>query len=518
MHDLQLVGFTTDRRGLIFRTRAGARSEASFVVPVTAELIELVGEIAAEQHGDGPREPDRDDAGAIEAATGAAPDAPASRPRSQLSVRDIQARLRAGEATSRVAAEAGVDEEWIERFAPPVRAEQQRIVARALECHLHRARSAPSGVPLRRAVGMALADKGIAYTVAAYEAAWAARLLGHDRWAVTFTYHHRGRERVATWTYDAAEDTLTTTDRVAAQLGYVTPGRAGDDDGEEIDGVVGDASAVAASSTVPPPPPATRRTSTTTKAGSKAAAKRPGRTRATAGTEAATKKASAAKKAKKKKTSAAKRTAAKKTSVAKKPSAKKTSVAKKAVAKKAVAKEPVAKTPATRKAPPVTKTSPAAKEAPPVAEDALVEPTPPVVDEVVDAPPARRLPDELPRPAEVSIATAPLAGRPPTPATPPAENGRRDGARPAPADRTPPHRDADEVDPAAARRARAAQRNAPTVQFRSGSAAPVRLAAAREPVDPERPETEGDRPGPTPGETNGAARPATRRRRQLRAR
>jgi hypothetical protein len=491
MHDLQLVGFTTDRRGLIFRTRAGARSEASFVVPVTAELIELVGEIAAEQHGDGPREPDRDDAGAIEAATGAAPDAPASRPRSQLSVRDIQARLRAGEATSRVAAEAGVDEEWIERFAPPVRAEQQRIVARALECHLHRARSAPSGVPLRRAVGMALADKGIAYTVAAYEAAWAARLLGHDRWAVTFTYHHRGRERVATWTYDAAEDTLTTTDRVAAQLGYVTPGRAGDDDGEEIDGVVGDASAVAASSTVPPPPPATRRTSTTTKAGSKAAAKRPGRTRATAGTEAATKKASAAKKAKKKKTSAAKRTAAKKTSVAKKPSAKKTSVAKKAVAKKAAS---------------------------PVAEDAFVEPTPPVVDEVVDAPPARRLPDELPRPAEVSIATAPLAGRPPTPATPPAENGRRDGARPAPADRTPPHRDADEVDPAAARRARAAQRNAPTVQFRSGSAAPVRLAAAREPVDPERPETEGDRPGPTPGETNGAARPATRRRRQLRAR
>ena len=461
------------------------------MVPVTAELIELVGEIAAEQHGDGPREPDRDDAGAIEAATGAAPDAPASRPRSQLSVRDIQARLRAGEATSRVAAEAGVDEEWIERFAPPVRAEQQRIVARALECHLHRARSAPSGVPLRRAVGMALADKGIAYTVAAYEAAWAARLLGHDRWAVTFTYHHRGRERVATWTYDAAEDTLTTTDRVAAQLGYVTPGRAGDDDGEEIDGVVGDASAVAASSTVPPPPPATRRTSTTTKAGSKAAAKRPGRTRATAGTEAATKKASAAKKAKKKKTSAAKRTAAKKTSVAKKPSAKKTSVAKKAVAKKAAS---------------------------PVAEDAFVEPTPPVVDEVVDAPPARRLPDELPRPAEVSIATAPLAGRPPTPATPPAENGRRDGARPAPADRTPPHRDADEVDPAAARRARAAQRNAPTVQFRSGSAAPVRLAAAREPVDPERPETEGDRPGPTPGETNGAARPATRRRRQLRAR
>ena len=48
MHDLQLVGFTTDRRGLIFRTRGGSRPEASFVVPITEELV---AHLATELHG-----------------------------------------------------------------------------------------------------------------------------------------------------------------------------------------------------------------------------------------------------------------------------------------------------------------------------------------------------------------------------------------------------------------------------------------------------------------------------------
>ncbi|HEY1116853.1 MAG TPA: DUF3071 domain-containing protein, partial [Acidimicrobiales bacterium] len=107
MHDLQLVGFTTDRRGLILRPRAGARSEASFVVPVTDELISLVAEMAAEiAAGRATSVPTEADLG-VEPAADTAPEA-AARPRSQLSVRDIQARLRAGEPIARVAAEAGV--------------------------------------------------------------------------------------------------------------------------------------------------------------------------------------------------------------------------------------------------------------------------------------------------------------------------------------------------------------------------------------------------------------------------
>jgi len=254
MHDLQLVGFTTDRRGLIFRTATGAPGD-SFVVPLTPELVAVVGELAAEA----PELPD------VEAAppAGTAEPAPAedaARPRSLLSVRDIQARLRAGEPVAQVAREAGVDDEWIERFAPPVRAEQQRIVERALDAHLQRARGAPSALPLRRAVGLAMAERGVAFTVAAFEAAWTARLLGHDRWAVDFAYRHRG-PRTARWIYDAAAGELTSADRTAAQLGYVPEGaRRAADAAEEVDGLVGDPHAAAPITTeAEAPPPAARR-------------------------------------------------------------------------------------------------------------------------------------------------------------------------------------------------------------------------------------------------------------------
>ena len=365
MHDLQLVGFTTDRRGLIFRPRAGARSDASFVVPVTADLVALVAEIAEEQAVEpvevGPLAHPAEDAAAVEAA---------ARPRSQMSVRDIQARLRAGEPVAQVAAEAGVDDDWIERFAPPIRAEQRRIVDRVLEQHLQRSRSAPSAFPLRRAVGMALAEKGIAYTVAAFEAAWSAHLLGHDRWAVEFTYRHRGRDRTVTWTYDAAADELTTSDRTAAQLGYVAPGKAsssGTDDGEAIDGIVGDPDATTQVGTAnagrrPRSRPAA---APSTAGGTAAPAKRSSRpaeataTRATSKSAASTgprsgavaKKAAphqAVAKRAATKQQAAKQAAAKRAAAEKAPAQK--AAAKKAAAKKAAAKKVAVEKAAAKKA------------------------------------------------------------------------------------------------------------------------------------------------------------------------
>ena len=102
------------------------------------------------------------------------------------------------------------------------------------------------------------------------------------------------------------------------------------------------------------------------------------------------------------------------------------------------------------------------------------------------------------RPGEVDLAEVPLAPAPPRPAEPPSGNGRLPGgARPPELERVPDARDAVDAtaaDRADARRARAAERNAPTVQFRSGSAVPVRRADA-----------------------NGAGRVPSRRR-QLRAR
>ena len=491
MHDLQLVGFTTDRRGLIFRTRAGSRPEASFVVPITDELVELVTRLA-----DGDTPP----TGAAGVADGPAEDTdvvapetePDPRPRSQMSVRDIQARLRAGEPTSRIAAEAGVEEDWIERFAPPVRAEQQRIVVQALDCHLQRARSAPSAVPLRRAVGMALADKGIAYTVAAYEAAWSARLLGHDRWAVSFTYHHRGRERVATWTYDAGEGALTTADRTAAQLGYVAPGRAADDAGDAVDGIVGDPAATATRTTTPEVPSPTPEPAASKKRASKKKA-----TRKKAAEKAATRKAPAKKDASKKQVAATRKAAAKKPPAKKAPTAK-------APARRA---SPEAKRPKEKV---VVKT---AGTRPPAPARAERTPPPSTIGDV-DVPRDHRLPDEPPRPAGVSVAVPPVADRTPEPQS----NGRpRPDDSPSRSGRSA-EPEADEVDPASARRERAAQRTASTVHFRSGSAAPVRAAADLQPSRPVGDRLADDRSSREPGETNGAARPATRRRRQLRAR
>ena len=579
MHDLQLVGLTTDRRGLIFRPRAGARSDVSFVVPITAELVGLVAELA---EGLEVAEPEALEDAPLDPAEEVAAAEAAAKPRSQLSVRDIQARLRAGEPVSRVASEAGVDEDWIERFAPPIRAEQRRIVDRALEHHLQRSRSAPSAVPLRRAVGMSLADKGIAYTVAAFDAAWSAHLLGHDRWVVEFTYRHRGRDRTATWTYDADADTLTTADRTAAQLGYVAPGRADDEDGEAIDGIIGDPEATNQIGTAAPAPrsratAARRAPSTTTRPArsssarkaappaKKAAAKRSAAEKRATSKKAAAKKAAAARKTAAAKKAAAKKAAAKKAaakkSAAVKVAAKKSAAAKKAAARKvpaaqkASAKKVAARRAAARKKAPAveeaTAKQVAGRKAPapkPVAEEAsperagaaAVRPTPetpaPRVRPTAVTPPSpapearqgevvartprsqhARLPDEAPRPAgrpdlpdravagrpgEVPVADIPLAARPP------ATNGRPADGAPRP-----------DGDPASARRARAAERSTPTVHFRSGSASPVRAARDQRASDTSRrvdPEAQPDRPGS--GSSNGSARPATRRRRQLRGR
>ncbi|HEX4903474.1 MAG TPA: septation protein SepH [Acidimicrobiales bacterium] len=589
MHDLTLVGFTTDRRGLIFRSAAGARGD-SYVVPLTDELISLVAELGDEET----EELDGAGGDEVEEVAGGSVlvhDDPGHRPRSMLSVRDIQARLRAGESTAQVASEAGVDDEWIERFAPPVRAEQRRVVDQALECHLERARAGQSAVPLRRAVGMAMADKGIAFTITAFEAAWSSHLIGHDRWAVTFTYRHRGRDHRATWIYDSGSGELTTSDRTASQIGYV-PGTAKvrDDAGVAVDGIVGDPAATTQIGVAEPAPPRRRRASRSatapagdavppagaTKAASKgkrskgrpasatrtaakkAAAKKAvpkkaapkkaaTKKRAGSGKKAAPKRAATKKKtgrktaATKKKTGTTKKTGATKTGATKAPAktraATRSAAPKKAVPRKAAApkRTSATKTPApasragstaaapTRPAPAAATRSPRPTPAgPPAAPPRTTPPSEPPVpapapadvllgdDERLrirsrragDRPARAELPvtarDVAPRPGAVDLDEVPLAPAPHRRPEPPSGNGRPPaGERPPELERIPDAPgvvDTTAADRADARRARAAERNAPTVQFRSGSAVPVRRADA-----------------------NGAGRVPSRRR-QLRAR
>src|SRR5204862_673980 len=53
------------------------------------------------------------------------------RPQSALTPREIQARLRSGFSIAQVAAEAGVGQDWVARFAAPILAEQQQVLERS---------------------------------------------------------------------------------------------------------------------------------------------------------------------------------------------------------------------------------------------------------------------------------------------------------------------------------------------------------------------------------------------------
>ncbi len=578
MQDLHLVGFTTDRRGLIFGTRAGARS-GGFVVPITDELLTVLGELLGDDERAAALDVDRSDDAARagdQADTDVDADEPDDRVESRLSVREIQSRIRAGEAIDHIADAAGVTEEWVERFAPPVRAEQRRIVERALDAHLERSRQGASALPLRRAVGVAMAERGVAFTVAGFEAAWSSRLVGSDRWVIDFDYVQRGRSRRASWDFDAETSTLTTSDRTASQLGFVDgvdrpPAPSA---GDAVDGVIGDPGArpidAGRGDDAGSPAPAgrSRRTGTarrrSSSATTKARATKKRSTKQTATNKKATKKKATRKTATKKagsrkrtptKKTATKKTATKKTASKKAGSKKRTPTKKtakstprkKAPARKASVKKKVTRKQASTRTPAkkASATKPATKAAPEHGMPAergveLVEPSTVSPQQPPSTPPepasdARRSTAPVEPVADEAGTDGPAAapsgnGRPgiapPGPGVG-ADRGLRVRARrageavgsagetapgpPPPPTPSPTERPAglpDAAERVEARRARAAQRTSPPVQFRSGASAPVR--------------TDGARPRPEPSESGddgvdatGAARP--RRRRQLRA-
>ena len=123
MRKLHVVGFTTDLDGLIFSTRKGSKS-GSFVVTIGDELMDKLAEVERLRNGDEP--------GSVPSAGGRTrPDSGGVarvRPQSELTPREIQARLRAGRTIDEVAKEAKCPREWVEKFAPPIVAEQAQVV------------------------------------------------------------------------------------------------------------------------------------------------------------------------------------------------------------------------------------------------------------------------------------------------------------------------------------------------------------------------------------------------------
>lgn len=336
MQQLHLVGFTTDLEGLIFSARRGAKS-GGFVLALDDQLLELLEEalrLRGERDGEGedpegeeradPRSPGHPSKGA------AITPKRAPRPESGLTPREIQSRLRSGRTIDEVASEAGVDQEWIARFAPPIQAEQRQVVDRARELTFSKSRLGPSTQTLGTSVLWNLVDRGVALTEDEYENGWSAYHLRDTAWVVRFAYVSRRRTQTAEWEVDLRDAELFSLNRLASDLGYVEPGRRK----RRIAFAEPPPETPSAVATSPAPARATAKKATA----KKTTAKKTGAKRATA-------KKTTAKKAAAKKT-AAKKTAAKKT-------------AKKAATKRA----PVKKAPVRKKAP-APKRAPATKRAP----------------------------------------------------------------------------------------------------------------------------------------------------------
>ncbi|MGI9021663.1 MAG: septation protein SepH, partial [Acidimicrobiales bacterium] len=223
MRKLHLVGFTSDRKGLIFSVRRGSKS-GSFVVAFEDSFVDT---LAAEQRRRDAGEDLQPEPEAVpESRGGVGDDIRASidrrrRPESTLTPREMQARLRAGRTIAEVAREARVDPEWVERFAVPILAEQAQMVELARNLTYGKPRRGPSAEPLGPSVSENLIDRGVVLMDDVFDAAWTANQLHDVVWVVRLRYRSRGRDQEALWEVNVATGQLTARNRLASALGYV---------------------------------------------------------------------------------------------------------------------------------------------------------------------------------------------------------------------------------------------------------------------------------------------------------
>ncbi|MCW2679776.1 MAG: hypothetical protein JWM62_1177, partial [Frankiales bacterium] len=194
MRELHVVATSEDGRHVVLATRKGAES-GDYRVALDERLTAAV-------RGDLPR--------------------PGETEPTVVTPKEIQARLRAGESPEQVAASAGVPVAKIDRYAGPVLAERERVIAQARAGFVTRSRLGASAVPLGEAV-----DRHLAETtgVRLETVEWSARREDGGTWLVELSYISQARRRSATWRYDGARREVTAVDNGSAQLAHVEPGR-----------------------------------------------------------------------------------------------------------------------------------------------------------------------------------------------------------------------------------------------------------------------------------------------------
>jgi len=184
--DLRLVALTPERGHLVLEDS----DSRQFRVPVDERLAAAL------------RTPDRSRPGQVEIAL-----------ESQLTPREIQARVRGGQSLDEVTAAAGISVERVERYAAPVLAERAHVVEQAQRAPARRA-TAGTAPALAQLVDARLAEQ----TVAADSVTWDAWRGDDDRWTVRLSYLGGGRARVATWVFDPRGRVLAPADDEARWL------------------------------------------------------------------------------------------------------------------------------------------------------------------------------------------------------------------------------------------------------------------------------------------------------------
>ena len=110
-----------------------------------------------------------------------------------FSIKEIQARLRAGESFSDVARISGLPVNKIERYASPIMQERAWVIEQA-------EKSSPKGtsLPLRELVVQRLAPRGVNMN----QISWNTWRLDNGSWHLVLTYPSTDGNREATWTFD----------------------------------------------------------------------------------------------------------------------------------------------------------------------------------------------------------------------------------------------------------------------------------------------------------------------------
>jgi hypothetical protein len=137
---------------------------------------------------------------------------------SELTPKQIQSRLRAGESAEAIALAAGVPVARVERFSGPVQGEMARMIDATRSAYLVRGRRGRSALSLGEAVDLAIDG---APSLREDGSEWTTHREEEGQWLVKVTWYARKRSREASWRYDPTTRTVTAVDPASAAMAFV---------------------------------------------------------------------------------------------------------------------------------------------------------------------------------------------------------------------------------------------------------------------------------------------------------